>query len=150
MNDAQRDLDLFMNHERPKKLAEARLGLDRSEHRRELAKDELDELISMYEAEEFAELTKELVLKRGRKSLEFAERQLELTRKSMALLEGEELPKQQRDLELALQKAEHALRDAELDHERGAIKTDMALTKARNALEDARRAKDEANEDDDA
>lgn len=144
VGDAQRDLDLFLNHEQPKRMAEAQLNLDRSEHRRELAQDELNELISMYAAEEFAELTKELVLKRGRKSLEFAERQLELTRQALALLEGEELPKQRKDLELALAKAQHALRDAELDHERGAIKTDIALTKARNELEDVRREVDEA------
>jgi len=151
VGEAQRKLDLFVNHEQPKELAEAQLGYDRAAHRRELALDELNELISMYEAEEFAELTKELVLKRGRKSLEFSERGLELERQEQAVLQNETLPKRQRDLEHALLKAQQGLASAELSHAKSRIEVEVSLAKAAHKLEDLQReaAKDDDAKDDD-
>ena len=82
--EAERDLAVFKETERPHAIAEAVLELDEADHRRESEQDELNELIAMYAAEDFAAMTKELVLKRGRKNLEFAERELELARAELA------------------------------------------------------------------
>jgi|GEM_PF-3134076 len=148
VDEAQRALAHFQDHVMPHELAEAQLALDRADHRRELAKDELDELISMYAAEEFAELTKELVLKRGRKDLEFAERALVLQQAEQQALAGVELPRRRRDLEHELQQAQNGLADAEAAQRQGAIETQVKLLKARHELEDLRA--DQDGEADDA
>ena len=57
---------------------EAQLKVDEARYAAEHAQDELSELIAMYEADEFAEMTKELILKRGRRNLEVAGRELEI------------------------------------------------------------------------
>ena len=137
LEEADKALALFRDHERPSELAEAQLDLDRSRHRNSLAKDELNELISMYEAEEFAELTKELVLKRGRKSAEFAQRSLALAEAEFALLQSEELPRRERELEQGLREAQQSLADAKRALEVTRIETKIALMKAHNELADA-------------
>ena len=73
---AKKVLDHFEKHEKPVQLDKSKLTLDRARHSRELAADELGELEAMYAEEDLAEATKELVLKRGRRNLEFREREL--------------------------------------------------------------------------
>ena len=133
----QRALEVFLQHQRPQRLAEGQLSLDQAFHRRELQQDELNELIAMYEAEDFAELTKELVLKRGRKGLEFAERNLELQRK------GETLTKQERDLNAGVEKAQRAvdaaaqaLDKAELEQAKKLAGAEHKLQKLDRPIED--------------
>lgn len=147
--EAQRALKLFLEHEQPTELAEAQFGLDRSSHRRELAEDELNELISMYEAEEFAELTKELVLKRGRKSLEFSQRGLAFAQAEFDLLQNEELPQRQRDLERELVEAQQGVEDAQRAFKVSGIEIKVALMKAQNEYADLleEQADDDAEQD---
>jgi hypothetical protein len=69
---AKQDLELFLAEVKPRELEERRIGLDQSIYRADHSKDELGELVAMYQADEFAKTTKELVLKRGRRELESA------------------------------------------------------------------------------
>ena len=147
--EAQKNLQLFLEHEQPTKVAEEQLSLDRSMHRRELTEDELNELISMYAAEEFAELTKELVLKRGRKSLEFAERGLAFAEAEFALLQNEELPQRQRKLEQELVKAKRGVEDAQRALEVTGIEVKVALMKAQDKLDELIEEAAEGDDDDD-
>ena len=135
VDEAQRALAVFLERERPRELAGGRLGLDRAAHRLELEQDELAELTAMYAAEDFAEMTKELVLKRGRKGVEFAERGLELERQKLALLEEETLAKKERDLRAVLAKAQHGLAEAEAGLEQAGLQAEKKLAGARNAID---------------
>ena len=76
----------------------------------------------VYEAEEFAQLTKELVLMRGQKSLEFNERDLALDLKEAAQLREYELPRKAKELARKLVKAERALSDARSAKAKGVLR----------------------------
>lgn len=134
LNEEERALAVFLEHERPQQLDDARLGLDRAEHRLELEQDELGELTAMYEQDDFAELTKELVLKRGRKGVEFAERSLALERAKLQLLEGETLPKKERELRAAVDKARSSVEVAQRGLDQARLEAQKKLDGARYAI----------------
>jgi hypothetical protein len=108
LEQAQQDLAVFVAAVKPRELAERRISFDSSTYRAEHSKDELGELVAMYEADEFARTTRELVLKRGRRDLELAERSLAVATKELAHFETVTLPQRERELQ-------HKVRDAELE-----------------------------------
>lgn len=145
LEEAKRSLDAFTGQVMPRELDEKRMQLDASMHRAEHAKDELNELTAMYEADEFAKSTKELVLKRGRRELEMAERGLALARAELQHFEGTVLPKRQRELEHAVHDAERALHAQAGKEEKRRMEARLAeqrsvdqLTELREALNDLR------------
>jgi len=119
---AKQDLELFLGEVKPRELEERRIGLDQSIYRADHSKDELGELVAMYQADEFAKTTKELVLKRGRRELESAERYLAVARAEFAHFEKVTQPQRERELrdkvvdaELERSKAEHEAEKAKLE-----------------------------------
>ncbi|MFO1029824.1 MAG: hypothetical protein U1F60_01985 [Planctomycetota bacterium] len=119
---AKQDLELFLAEVKPRELEERRIGLDQSIYRADHSKDELGELVAMYQADEFAKTTKELVLKRGRRELESAERYLAVARAEFAHFEKVTQPQRERELrdkvvdaELERSKAEHEAEKAKLE-----------------------------------
>ena len=151
--DAERELDeavsvlqVFDERRMPRELDEAQLGLDRALHRRELQADELGELEAMYAEEDFAQKTKELVLKRGRKNLEFAERALVLAQLALASKKEIELPLERRELDVAVQKAERALVDARDELRKAELEGEVDLLEARHELDELERD-EEADEE---
>ena len=125
---ATAELQVFVDDERPRELERHRLDVDQSTYHAEHQKDELDELVAMYEADEFAKSTKELVLKRGRRDLEMAERRLGIAKKELAHLEQFKLPQREKELR-------QKLLDTELERQ----KAELAAAKAKIELELARR-----------
>ena len=143
LEEKERALAVFNQFEQPHKLSEGQLSLDRALHRRELQADELNELKAMYAAEDFAAMTKELVLKRGVKGLEFAERGLELERKKLQLLTEETLPKQARELRAAVEKAQRGVRQAEQALAKAKLENEQKLAGARHKVTKLERPLDE-------
>lgn len=132
--EAESDLAAFREIERPHEIAKAVLEIDQADHRRDGQHDELNELVAMYAAEDFAAMTKELVLKRGRKQLEFAERELELARAELAHLQDETLPKKERELVAALEKARGEHAEAEVELAKARLEATKALSEARQEI----------------
>ena len=151
--DAEAELENLTGYTAPRRVAQAELGLERSAGRLDDARAELQQIIQMYEGEEFAESSKELVINRSRRSVELS---VELERQALKHLETVELP---RDFEAAQDKvagAQHKLRVAEmrLENERRSFETKRmeareSLRKAELALEKAMGV-DAADGDDDA
>ncbi|HEX5052569.1 MAG TPA: hypothetical protein VFZ65_12410 [Planctomycetota bacterium] len=127
-------LKVFQDDERPRELEEKQLELDQSTYRAEHQKDELGELTAMYENDEFAAATKELVLKRGRRELEVAERRLALAKKSMRHAEQVEMPRRERELRRKLADAEIEHEKAQLAAKKAALELDLAQAKAEHRL----------------
>jgi len=123
--------------ERKLELEEGALGLDRSRGRARDSELELAELEAMYAAEEFAEKTKELVLQRGRRNLEHAQRGLAIEEGKLALLTKTELPAKERALVLALAKAEQSVAAARRELELAELETRIAELKAKESLRKA-------------
>ena len=140
----KKDRDNFKNNETPQKLAERQLDIDRSTQFSEEAKQELDELEGMYKKEEFASLTKELVLSRGKKKLEFAKRGLELAKKNQEQLTNFELPKKQLELDQSVERAEKALAEANAKKEKGALESTLKVKKTEHHVDEAQKALDKA------
>ena len=140
----KKDRDNFKNNETPQKLAEKQLDIDRSTQFTEEAKQELDELEGMYKKEEFASLTKELVLSRGKKKLEFAKRGLELAKKNQDQLTNFDLPKKQLELDQSVERAEKALAEANAKKEKSALESTLKVKKAEHHVDEAQKALEKA------
>jgi hypothetical protein len=137
---AKEALDTFQKVTRNLELSKAALGFDRARQRAEESKAELEELMSMYKKEEFAALTKELVLARGQKNLEFANRALEQQRTEQAATRDVELPRKEKDLQLALHKAENKLREEKAEQQKLSHENELKMRKAERAVDDADKA----------
>lgn len=127
---AELKLEHYLKGEQPLIIARAGLAIERGEWSVKADQQELDELKTMYEAEEFAELTKELVLQRGQVRLEFSQKGLEHSRRDLELKRWESQRKQ-RGMEQEIESAREAVMAAEsklpqmqLEHELKRIKNE--------------------------
>ncbi|MBI1381850.1 MAG: hypothetical protein GC161_12275 [Planctomycetaceae bacterium] len=139
LEDARKELAAFTGAERGFEQQESQLGLDAARNRLTDAEAELGELEAMYAGDDFAEITKELVLSRGRRSLEMAQRGLALTEAKHTLLTSHTLPSKQRELEREVLEAELALAEAKRGLERTKLEVEQALAKAQKNLEKAQK-----------
>lgn len=147
---AQRELELaelelarFREYERPSELAQAQLSLDRATHSRLQDEQELQQMEEMYAAEtnldSTGERTRDIVLERHRKALEFSTRQLELTRDRTEDLRARVLPRKEHELEVKLADARIARRKAEEKQRKGALEAELSLSKARARVRELER-----------
>ncbi|MCC7062358.1 MAG: hypothetical protein IT456_06100 [Planctomycetes bacterium] len=130
----QKALELFLGEQRSRELEEKKISLDRSAQRAEFAKDELGELVSMYENDEFAKTTKELVLKRGRRELEMADRSLAVERREFAEFEQHALPQRERELRRKVADAELERKKAEFEVDKAKLELALAAAKADESI----------------
>jgi len=139
-------LQRFQDFERPSALEEARLRVDRSEHSLRQDEQELQQMEEMYAAEQnldaTGERTRDIVLERHRKSLEFSTRQLELARAQAADVEQRELPRKQVELEWKVRSAEGALRRAEEKRAQGALQGRLQLLEGEAKVRELERKQD--------
>jgi hypothetical protein len=142
LDEAKGDLDHFKSVEMPISLDDKKIDLDRVTFRADESKEELAELESMYKKEEYAELTKELVIKRGRRQLELAQRDLKVEERKYDALQKQELQKKQRGLEDGVRKAEEELASAETKVEKQRLENEVSLLKAKNKIEDLEKGED--------
>ena len=147
LEEARTALEHFKTHTHPVTLEKAKIKLDRATHKADHARDELQELEAMYDAEEFAEMTKELVLKRGRRSLELSERELAVEQRSFDVVAKHDLPKELRELEEAQEAAGEDLGAAQLSLQKEELSSLVALTRARHKIDDLEHDLSEAQQE---
>jgi len=133
-------LDHFLKAERDLELSEVQLGLDRATWRLEAERQEMAELEAMYQKDDVATLTKELVLQRGKKGVEFAERELAHEQREASMKREFELTQKLRELELEKRAKENALRETRAEQARSKDEIELKLRKARAQVEDAEKA----------
>jgi len=134
LRNAREALEVFTRHEKPLKLDSSQLELEESEQFRKQRQQELDELMAMYKQEELAALTKELVISRETKALEFAKRRYERQVKTTEHAKTVEVPKKERELTEAVARAERKLADSKSKAERSKLESKLELMKAERAL----------------
>ena len=122
----------------PSRLAQAQIALDSAKNRAEQAKDEYNELVAMYKQEEFAEMTKELVLKRGRHSMDIAGRALKLQADKMNDLKKTVLPRERTVLAGKLDAADAAMAQGKLKQRKAMIQSQVTLAEAAHQLDSAK------------
>jgi hypothetical protein len=145
---AEAALAHFEDVEVPTELAQRDLSIDRSTGRLSDSEAELAQLESMYADEEFAESSKELVLARSRRNVEFSKRSLELARSARKDYMEFDLAKKRKDAENKvtvarehLEAARVRLEEARFGNETKALEAAESLRKAHRALD---KAKDKA------
>lgn len=133
---ARAAVEVFLKDVKPRELEEKKIALDQSTYRAEHSKDELGELTAMYDADEFARTTKELVLKRGRRELEMAERSLAVAKKEIAHFEAVQLPERERDLRQKLADAETESKKAQIDADKAKVEAELGEKRVRDRIAD--------------
>lgn len=131
-------LDHFDKFIAPARLAEARIALDSAENRATQARDEYDELVAMYKQEDFAEMTKELVLKRGRHNMDIAKRRLKIQKDKYLDLKKTILPRERAALLGKLDDARSAAGQAALKREKARLQALVTVQEAEHRLESSK------------
>jgi len=132
---AERALEGFLSHEKPTAAAQRALSDESSEHSVENSKEELDQLLKMYEEDELVDDTERIVLRRARWNLRYRQVSAKLAGKRRVYSEQYE--------EEAREK--HLLRDVErrrLVLEQARANTALAAESAKIDLARARRGVD--------
>jgi len=132
---AASSLENFLSVEKPHQLGQFELQLDRAGQRLKEEQEELNELLAMYKNEDFADLTKELVVNRAKAAIAFAERDLALDKQEIENKKAHDLAWKQKGLEQDLVDAERALRAAKEAEERGKLKAQLDARKAEREID---------------
>lgn len=135
---AEKELELFEKEHKPREIDEHKISMDQQTHYAEEQKDEFGELEAMYKEDEFAKTTKELVLKRGRRQMEMAQRRLEIARREEAVWASHTLPERERDLRQKVEDAKFEAHKQQKEVEKAAIEFQMADRKAEERKADLR------------
>lgn len=130
------ELDVWQRVQRPQELNARQVVVDRQAYAAEEAKDELAELEATYQADEFAKTTKELVLKRSRRKLELAERELANVRKDLDLLKEHTHVLKEKELTQKMLVAEADQQKAQLDVRKAELDQGLQAKKAKDRCSD--------------
>ena len=133
---AEEELADYQKSQKELEAAERVLNKDQQHENLRETQQEYDELESMYKDEDFAKKTKELVLSRGKARLEFSRRGLEIADTRRNFQNTKVLPRKERDLNVALEKARTALEDARAGAERKALSAQLQLLRAEDGIKD--------------
>jgi hypothetical protein len=143
LEEAERALKRFGEVKMPHEIATGQLGIERNMQSLGESRQELAQMEAMYAAEAnldaTGQATRDMVLERHRKRVEFNERALELARTEFQDEVGAGLPLEQRELESKLREKRRAVRKAESALARHTLESAHGLTKARRAVSEAER-----------
>ncbi len=129
---------------RPLAARKATLRIADAEHRVRSAETDLAGLEDIF-AEEVEASAKPEILRRGRRDVERAREQLEITRAEVAHELETELPMKMAELADAVRSAEASLAQAEQKAQRGRLRATLDVERATDGLDDARRAAKKAD-----
>jgi len=133
---AEEDLSDYLQSQMKLESAERALNMDQQQEGVRENQQEYDELESMYKDEDFAKKTKELVLSRGKARLGFAQRGMELAASRRDFHEKTVMPRKERDLREALEKARTGLEEGRAMAERKKLANQLQLMRAKDGLDD--------------
>lgn len=152
LEEAERAHKRFVEVSMPHQIASGQLGIERQMQGLGEARQELAQMEAMYAAETnmdaTARATRDMVLERHRKRVEFGERGLELERAEFQDTVAAALPLEQRELEDKLLEKRRALRKAETALAKHALQSARDLAKARREVVEAERKLERAERGD--
>jgi HlyD family secretion protein len=131
---AQEDFERYQEIERPQTVKSAEFMVKYYNFNLDYEKDELEQLEKMYEADDLTEETEEIVLKRQRNSVEFAEYSLENAKLNRDETLNVRLPRFDIEIRESLERAQMAL-------ERSKLALSVDLNQARYELEQRKEAR---------
>lgn len=139
---AEEELSDYTSSQKALEAAERGLSTDQQKEGLRETQQEYDELDSMYKGEDFAKKTKELVLSRGKARLDFSMRGMELSTSRRDFQEKVALPRRERDLREAVEKARTGLEETRGSVERKKLSNQLQLLRAKDSLDDLQKELD--------
>ncbi|MFT4541203.1 MAG: hypothetical protein ACI841_003054 [Planctomycetota bacterium] len=131
---AEGKLQQFTLFDQPLEQQTQKLAVDKSKRRVQEAREELDGILAIYAEEEQA-MARDAVVGRHKKRLEFAERELELTRfKSRRVLEGELVAKA-RDMNFEIEEARAGVQRQEREGRKDLQSSELDVLRKEDELE---------------
>ena len=132
---AEAKLAKFREVDAPGRVASEELDLRTTRDRAQEAKDELAQIEIMYADQDLDDLTAEFVVSRGRRAAERAQARIEIQEAAFKSLRERELPQEEKQLELALDKARTELEKAEVDGKIAEQGKAIAIQEAKDGIE---------------
>ncbi|MEE2825145.1 MAG: HlyD family efflux transporter periplasmic adaptor subunit [Planctomycetota bacterium] len=147
MKNAEEDYQYYLEVERPERLKDLDYSLRMSEYSLEYAREELEQLMQMYNEDELTEDSERIVLKRAQRSVESAERSLAKRRESIQQTREVSIPREDfaQKNGVEQQALEFAKTMLELPNEK--VKADTALRKAEIAVKEGAQKLQELRDD---
>ena len=136
---AKEDLAYFKEVGRPEAVQAARRSVERAERQLEYQREELEQLLAMYEEDDLTEETEEIILKRQRNTVSDAENFLHRARLASKKTLETDLPRQAQDLNQRYQDAELAWTSYKETLPRGLKKKNLEVKKL---IEEDKRAQE--------
>lgn len=131
---AERELKQFSEVDMPRRLEESKLSVQESKDYVQDSKDELAQLEDMYKDGDLADKTREIVLQRGRRRVERANKRLALQEIEAQSLEKYKLPAEKEKLSLTLKEKVDALQKAERDSSKEKLEKKISTIEAEAEL----------------
>ncbi len=134
---ARAELAQFEESDAPNRVAKARLDLQRRRDALTEQTEELAQLEMMYEHEDLADKTREIVLQRGKRRVERAQTELAIEEHDCAALEARTLPRERAKLALEIEIKTRELEESKGDAEATQLEKRLALRSAEKDAETA-------------
>jgi hypothetical protein len=134
---ARRELDQFLECDSPSQLAKSQLELTR--HRDALVEqqEELAQLEMLYEKQDLADKTREIVLQRGQRRVARAQEELAIAERDAKTLEERTLPRQHDRLKIEIETKTYELNELKPEAEAALLEKRMAVRAAEAELQAA-------------
>jgi hypothetical protein len=128
------ELAQFEESDAPNRLARSKLELARRRDALAEQQEELAQLEMMYEQQDLADKTREIVLQRGKRRVERAQEELAISERDAAALESRTLPRERAKLALEIEIKERELVESKSDAEATLLEKRLAVRSAEDAL----------------
>ena len=133
---AQQKFDNFVNVDRDREVLSAQFNLKSSQASLDNATEELKQLEQMYEEDDLTEESEEIVLKRAKQSVEFAQFRLDGTKISSERSISQTVPRKEASEKESLQRAELKYQKTMKDLESARAKQEIEMTRKRDKFKD--------------
>ena len=128
------ELAQFDEIDAPNRLAKAKLELARRRDALSEQQEELAQLEMMYEQQDLADKTREIVLQRGKRRVERAQEELAISERETTALGARTLPRERGKLALEVETRERELVESKSDAEATLLEKRLAVRSAEDAL----------------
>ena len=130
LEQARTELAQFEENDAPNQLARSKLELVRRHDSLSEQQEELAQLEMLYEKQDLADKTREIVLQRGKRRVERAQDELAISEREAGMLESQTLPRQRAKLTFEIQSKERELEEQKLEAQLTSLEKNMAVRAA--------------------
>lgn len=133
---AQQKFDNYMSVDRDREVLSAEFNLKSSQSSLDNAMEELNQLEQMYKEDDLTEESEEIVLKRAKQAVEFAEYRLEGTKISSDRAIKQNVPRKEATEKDALERAELAYQKSMKELANARVRQDIEISRKRDKFKD--------------